>query len=150
LENDEDYSDYFQVAANTLNIYVLLSGFTFTGTTILLGLYPTLGSLSVQFILFFLASLFFCFMFQMVWFNSRLMSLCRNRPPVTKSVVYFNHSTLLSFYLLQFSVVLMFLIWNLIYLSLATGIVWALFASIQLYGYSKYERAHVGGRRDKP
>jgi hypothetical protein len=48
-ENEMDYSDYFQVKANTSNILVLLSGFTFTGITILLGQFPILGSLTAQF-----------------------------------------------------------------------------------------------------
>jgi hypothetical protein len=148
-ENEKDYSDYFQVTANTLNVLVLLSGFTFTAITILLSQYPVLGSLTMQFILFFLASLFFFFMFLMAWFNSMLMKLCRNRPPVTREVVTFNHLLMSSFHLLQLVVVLMFLIWNLIYLALASGVVLALFVFVQTRGYFRSGRSHVNEGEDK-
>jgi len=141
-ENEKDYSDYFQITTNTGNILTLLSGFTFTGITILLSLYPVLGSLAVQFLLFCLASLFFFFMFLMGWFGSMLMKLCRNRPPVTREVLAFNHMTVLGFHLLQLAVVLMFLVWNLVYLALASGVVLALFAFVQMRGYFRSGRSH--------
>lgn len=148
-ENEKDYSDYLQVTANTANMLVLLSGFTFTGITLLLSLYPVLGSLTLQFILFFLASLFFLFMFLLGWSGSMLMRLCRNRPPVTRELVTFNHLLLLGYILLQFAVVLMFLIWNLIYLALASGVVLSLFACVQLRGYFRSGRSHTNGEEDK-
>jgi hypothetical protein len=133
-ENEKGYSDYFQVTANTVNILVLLSGFTFTAITILLSQFPVLGSPAVQFILFFMASLLFFFMFLMGWFNAALMRLCRNRPPVTREVVGLNRLILLGYTLLQLVVVLMFLIWNLVFLSLASGIVLAMFVIVQIRG----------------
>jgi len=133
-ENEKDYSDYFQVTAHTANILALLSGFTFTGITILLSQYPVLGSLTVQFILFFLASLFFFFMFLMAWFDAALMRLCRNRPPVTREVAGLNRLIVLGYTLLQLTVVLMFLVWNLAYLSLASGVVLAMFVILEIRG----------------
>lgn len=148
-ENEKDYSDYFQITANTGNILVLLSGFTFTAITIMLSLFPVLGSLTVQFILFFLASLFFFFMFLMGWFGNMLMKLCRDRPSVTREVVAFNHLTMLGFHLLQLAVVLMFLVWNLIYLALASGVVLALFVFVQIRGYLRSGRSHINGAAGK-
>jgi hypothetical protein len=148
-ENEKEYSVYLQVATNTLNILVLLSGFTFTSITILLSLYPVLGSLPVQFILFFLASLFFCFMFMLTWFNSNLMKLSRNLPPVTREVVLFNRLLISTYTLLQLAVVLMFLIWNLIYLSLASGIVLAIFVILQIQGIKRSKRFHFNEVEDK-
>lgn len=126
-ESEKDYSDFLQIGANTINILVLLSGFTFTGITILLSQFPVLGSLTVQFVLFFLASLFFLFMFLLGMANTMFMKACRNLPPVTRDVVRFNRLIWVSWTLLQFAVVLMFLIWNLVYLTLATGIMLAMF-----------------------
>jgi hypothetical protein len=126
-ESEKDYSDYFQIAGNTLSILALLSGFTFTGITILLSQFPFLDSLRTQLILFFLACLFFLFMFMMTWFNNRLMSRCRNLPPVTREIASFNRLIFLGWTLLQLAVPLMFLIWNLTYLSLASGTMLALF-----------------------
>lgn len=148
-ENEKDYSDYFQVTSNTTNILVLLSGFTFTAITIMLSQFPILGSLTVQFILFFLASLFFFFMFLMGWFSIMLMRLCRNRPPVTREVITFNHLLMSSFHLLQLVVVLMFLIWNLIYLALASGVMLALFVFVQVRGYFRLGRSHINERERK-
>jgi hypothetical protein len=126
-ESEKNYSDYLQIGANTLSILVLLSGFTFTGITILLSQFPVLENLTAQFILFFLASLFFLFMFLSVWANSMWMRFCRDLPPVTREIAVFNLLTILGYMLLQLAVVLMFLIWNLIYLSLASGVVLAMF-----------------------
>jgi len=148
-ENEKDYSDYLQVEANTLSILVLLSGFTFTGITILLSQFPVLGSLTVQFILFFLASLFFLFMFLLVWANVIAMRACRNLPPVTREIAGFNRLTILSYVLLQLAVVLMFLIWNLVYLSLASGVVLALFVIVQMRGLKSFGRLHSNEGEDK-
>ena len=148
-ENEKDYSDYLQIGQNTLNILVLLSGFTFTGITILLSLYPVLGSLGVQFILFFLASLFFCFMFMLTWFNANLMKLARSLPPVTRDVVHFNRLLILTYMLLQLAVVLMFLVWNLFFLSLASGVVLGVFVVLQILGIQRSERFHFRDLEDK-
>ena len=128
---------------NTVNILALLSGFTFTAIAILLSLYPVLDSLTVQFVLFFLAFLLFLFMFLMSWYASNLMRFARNRPPVTRQIASFNHLTMLSYHLIQLAVVLMFLVWNLTYLALASGILLALFAFIVIRGYFKAGRSRV-------
>lgn len=143
LENEKDYSDYFQVTAHTINILVLLSGFTFTGITILLSQYPVLGNLTVQFILFFLASLLFFFMFLLAWFESTLMRLCRNLPRVTSEVADLNRMIILGYTLLQLAVVLMFLVWNLTYLSLASGVVLAMFVIVEIRGLKRLGRLRV-------
>jgi hypothetical protein len=148
-ENEKDYSAYLQVVSNTLNILVLLSGFTFTGITILLSLFPVLGSLTVQFILFFLSSLLFLFMFLLTWLNAMLMRFCRNRPPVTREIAGFNRLTIFGYVLLQLAVVLMFLVWNLAYLSLASGVVLALFVIIQIREVKRMGRLHRNEGEDQ-
>jgi hypothetical protein len=147
--NEKDYSDYLQVGQNTLSILVLLSGFTFAGITILLSQFPVLGSLTVQFILFFLASLFFLFMFLLTWANTIWMRFCRNLPTVTREIETFNRLLISSFMLLQLAVVLMFLVWNLIYLSLASGVVLALFVILQVRGLRSFGRLHSNEGEDK-
>jgi hypothetical protein len=148
-ENEKDYSDYFQVTTNTMNILVLLSGFTFTAITILLSQYPVLGSLKLQFILFFLASLLFFFMFLMAWFGGALMRLCKSRPPVTREVVGLNRLIILGYALLQLAVVLMFLVWNLTYLSLASGVVLAMFVILEIRGIYRVGRLISNEGEDK-
>ncbi len=146
-ESEKDYSEYLQAGTNTVNILVLLSGFTFTGITILLSQFPVLGSLAAQFILFFLASLFFLFMFLLAGANVMLLRVCRNLPPVTKEVAGFNRLVLLSWNLLELAVVLMFLIWDLFYLSLASGVMLAVFIIVQirvLEGWRRFSNGSEG------
>jgi hypothetical protein len=148
-ENEKDYSEYLQVGANTSNILILLSGFTFTGITIMLSQFPVLGSLAMQFILFFLASLFFLFMFLLVWANTIWMRFCGNVPLVTREMAGFNRLLTLSYMLLQLAVVLMFLIWNLIYLSLASGVVLTMFIIAYIRGFKGWGRLHSNEGKDK-
>jgi hypothetical protein len=145
-ESEKDYSDYRQVMGNLSSIVVLLSGFTFTGITILLSQFPVLGSVTSQLILFFLASLFFLFIFLLGWIHGMLTRLCRNVPPVTRDIAAFNRLMMLSWVLLQLAVVLMFLIWNLVYLSLALGVMWAVFNMIQIRGLKGWRRFSVEGK----
>jgi len=149
-KNEKDYSDYLQATQSTLNVLVLLSGFTFTGITILLSQFPVLDSLRGQFILFFLASLLFLFMFLMSWAIGRNLRYCRSMPPVTRDIASFNRLTLLSYFLLQFAVVLMFLLWNLTILSLASGVVLAMFVILTIRGYiGQAGRLHSNEGEDK-
>jgi len=131
-EDEKNYSDFFQIGANTVNILALLSGFTFTGITILLSMSPVLESVRLQFILFFLASLFFLFMYLLLWANGLFMRLCKNLPPLTSEVASFNRLIIVGYMLLQSAVIVMFLIWNFIYVSLASGAVLAMFILLQL------------------
>jgi hypothetical protein len=144
-ENERDYSDYRQVIGNLSNIVVLLSGFTFTAITILLSQFSVLGSLTTQFILFFLAFLFFLFIMLMGTVHVLLSKFCRNFPPVTKDIAGFNRLMILSWVLLQFAVVLMFLIWNLVYLSLASGVMLAIFNIPQIRGVMRTRRLSTEG-----
>jgi len=129
-EIEKDYADYLQVGANLINVLALLSGFAFTAITILLSQYPNLGglnSIASQVVLLLLSSLFFLFMWLLVSYQGRLLHLCRRIPPVTKELAFFNRLINQSYLALQFVVVVMFLVWSLFYLALATGIVWAIF-----------------------
>lgn len=139
-ESERDYSDYRQVLGNLSNIVVLLSGFTFTAITILLSQFSVLGSLTSQLILFFLASLFFLFIMLLGMIHGLLTRLCRNFPPVTKDIAGFNRLMLLSWILLQLAVVLMFLIWNLVYLSLASAVILVIFNIPQIRGVIRTRR----------
>jgi hypothetical protein len=85
----------------------------------------------------------------MAWFSGVLMRLCRNRPPVTREVAGLNRLILLGYTLLQLAVVLMFLIWNLIYLSLASGVVLALFVIVEIRGMIRVGRLHSNEGEDK-
>jgi len=63
--------------------------------------------------------------------------------------VLFNRLLISTYMLLQLAVVLMFLIWNLIYLSLASAIVLAIFVFVQIRGVKRSERFHFNEVEDK-
>jgi len=126
-ENEKDYSDYVQnMLTSTLSTISLLSGFTFTAFTILLTLLPDPSNMISQFTLFFLAALFYLFMTLLHWGHHQIMRYSKNVPPLSKGINTFNFLILLSYMGLGTTIVLMLLIWNLIYLALATGVAWAI------------------------
>jgi len=125
-ENGKDYSEYIQLLSNTGSILALLSGFTFTAFTILLTLLPNPSSIASQFTLVFLAALFYLFMYLLSWGGQWAMRHCKNVPPLSKGTNTFNSLVLLSLFGLEIVIVLMPLIWGLIYVALASGVVWTI------------------------
>ena len=125
-ENEKDYSEYIQLLSNTGSILALLSGFTFTAFTILLTLLPNPSSIASQFTLVFLAALFYLFMYLLSWGGQWAMRHCKNVPPLSKGTNTFNSLVLLSLFGLEIVIVLMPLIWGLIYVALASGVVWTI------------------------
>jgi hypothetical protein len=76
--------------------------------------------------------LFFLLILMLANIHALMARFCRNIPPVTKDIAGYNRLLALIYILIQLAVVLMFLIWNLFYLSLATGVMWALFMIIYI------------------
>ena len=124
--NEKDYSDYIKHLSNLNSVGSLLAGFTFTTLTLLITRLPDPSSIMSQLVLFFIAVLFYLFIFLVGWNANTIIYFCRNVPPKTKQLSIFNLLTVMSYILLGVTVILMFLLWNLIYLALASGIVWAL------------------------
>jgi len=127
IENQKDYSDYIQLLSNTGGILALLSGFTFTAFTILLTLLPNPSSIAAQFILVFLAALFYLFMTLLTWGSPVMMRYSRNIPPLSKGMSTFNSLVFLSYVGLESVMVLMPFVWNLIYVALAIAVLLAIF-----------------------
>ena len=125
-ENEKDYSDYIQLLSNTGSILALLSGFTFTAFTILLTLLPDPSSIASQFTLVFLAALFYLFMYLLSWGPPSMMRYCKNVPPASKGTNTFNSLVLLGYVGLELVIVLMPLVWSLIYVALASGVLLAI------------------------
>lgn len=105
----------------------VFAGFTFTILTLLLTQLPDPSSIMSQLTLFFLAVLFDLLAFLVSWNSINNIYFCKNVPPLTKRIAVFNWLSVLSYSLLGVPIVLMFILWNLIYLALALAVVWALF-----------------------
>jgi hypothetical protein len=126
-ESETDYSCYVQMLSGTGSIISLLSGFTFTAFTILLTQLSDPSGVASQFTLFFLACLFYLFMDLLMWSSGQVLRYTKNIPPLSKGTNTFNFLMLVSFWAMGTTMVLMSFIWNLIYLALATGIMWTTF-----------------------
>jgi len=102
-------------------------GFMFTVITILLTRLPNLDTLQSQLIL-----LFFTVVFNLVGFLAFLLTVegiyfCRRVPPPSKRFTVINVLAFLVTILVGFIVTLLFLLWNLTFLVVASGVVWVLF-----------------------
>jgi len=110
--NEKDYSDYIKHLSNLNSVGSLLAGFTFTTITLLITRLPDPSSIMSQLVLFFIAALFYLFLFLVGWNTNTLIYFCRNVPPKTKQLSTFNLLTVLSYLLLELTVILMFLLWE--------------------------------------
>jgi hypothetical protein len=130
VSTNEDYSNWIQYMSNVIHALSLFSGFTFTSITILLSLLPDPSQISSQVTLFLLSTLLDFFLFLMGWQTILLVYHCKNIPPLTKGLRLTSRLWFSSFALLCMAVTTMFLLWNLTYLALASGIALGLIVAI--------------------
>ena len=131
--SEKDYSDYIKYLSNIGSMYSFLSGFMFTAITVLITRLPDTTSIMVQFALFFMAIMLDIFIFYMGSFYTQVVYLCKNVPSYSGRKSFFNLLSDTSVILgLGGSTVLLFLLWNLIYLALAQTIAWVL-TSVVIY-----------------
>jgi len=131
-----DYSDYMSYQSTIVQTFSLLSGFTFTAITIILAAFPDPSQIQTQIILFVLGVLLNIFLLFVVQEHHILAACLRIAPHLPekwmKSWWFRFNAELLGWAFLSTSVALMFFLWNLIYLAIASVIVTALFI---IYAY---------------
>jgi len=123
--NEKDYSDYIQHSSNISNFLSLVYGFVFTAITILLTQLSAPSSLQSQIILFFLTVLFNVYRYLLDWNLTMTTHYCE-MPPLRREITIFNRVLFISGNLLGSAIVLMFFLWNLVYLALVSGVVYLL------------------------
>jgi hypothetical protein len=127
-ENGEKYTEYVKtLAGSRVTMLSLFSGFTFSTITILLNQLPDPSSLISQLTLFFLVVLFDLCLFLLAWQTLIVLGTynVRNAPARAKwELTVFNLLLTVVFILWGWSVVLMFLLRNLYYLALVSGVLW--------------------------
>ena len=127
-ENDEEYMEYVKDLSRTrVTMLSLFSGFTFTAIVILPNQLPDPSSLISQLTLLFLVVLFDFCVFLLAWQTVIVVGTykIRNAPARAKwELVVFNLLLFIFFILWGWSVVLIFLLWNLYYLALVSGVLW--------------------------
>lgn len=130
---EELYTYLLNMSRVRASVLSFLAGFTFTVISLFLTQLPDPTSVMSQITLFFLTLLFEFFLFLSAWQMSIIISCAPSRVVYAahaqvfrREVNTFNLLMLLGFSLLGMSVMLMFLLWNLFYLALASCIVWIL------------------------
>ncbi|NIQ06632.1 MAG: hypothetical protein GWO20_13160 [Candidatus Korarchaeota archaeon] len=131
--DEKDYSEYINHLSNMGNMYSFLSGFMFTAITVLITQLPDPNRMMAQFVLFFMAGILDMFILYMGSFYQKVLYFCKKVPPYSEKKTVFNLLSDISVLLgVGVSTVLLFLLWNLIYLALAQLIALGI-ASIAAY-----------------
>ena len=157
---EEFYTYLFNLSSVRASVLTFLSGFTFTVITLVLNQIPDLTSVISQMTLFFLALLFEFFLFLSAWQMTIIIGCAPTRIVYAaygrvfkREVATFSLLMFLGLSLLGMSVILMFLLWNLLYLALASGVVWILFivtTSSIIRKSIKRTRVRIEGKSEEP
>ena len=128
IENEEEYTEYVKcISGSRVTMLSLLSGFTFSAITVLLFYLSDSSSFISQLTLFFLVVLFDLCLFLLAWQTIIVIGTwnVRKAPAHSKwELSVFNLLLILVFILWGWSVVLIFLLRNLDFLALISGIIW--------------------------
>jgi hypothetical protein len=124
-----EYSNYISYHIMAANTYSLFMGFTFTATVVLLTLLPNPSLIMLQIILLVLTLTFNILGFLLFHIEAVLAYCVTIAPQLPRK---YNGSILiqlsnLTWYMLTRITVLMFFVWNLTYLAVATAIIGASF-----------------------
>jgi len=151
--NEESYSAYMKWQSNYSNVWALFSGFTFTAINIILTQFPNLSDIRAQTTLFILTVLLDTFLFQLYTRRYIIENCVRIGPPLPKTFSAATSKTLtflaehLSWVLLGVAVLLLFLLWNLVYLAAASGVVGILFV---IFAYTAYVKPFEKLFKERP
>ena len=130
---EEVYTYLLNLSRVRASVLSFNAGFTFTVISIFLNQLPDPTSVMSQITLFFLTLLFEFFLFLLAWQMTIVIGCAPARIVYTayghvfrREVATFSMLMLLGFSLWGMSVMLMFMLWNLLYLALASCVVWIL------------------------
>lgn len=150
-KKEGDYSDYLQHNSGLMQMYAVFSGFVFTVITLLLTLLPDPSQIMAQITLFFLAFLWSLFILIIFVRMSNASYFIRTIPPIPKRPYkIMNWIEYLAWFSLTVPVVLMFFLWNLTYLALASVGMFVLFYIFVLVVFVRpIFRSMAPGRRNE-
>jgi len=151
--NDESYPAYMRWQSNYSSTWALFSGFTFTAINIILTQFPNLSDIRAQTTLFILTVLLDTFLFQLYSRRYIIENCVRIAPPLPKTFTAATSKAQtflaehLCWILLGVAVLLIFLLWNLVYLAAASGVVGILFIILT---YTTYVRPFEKLFKERP
>jgi predicted membrane channel-forming protein YqfA (hemolysin III family) len=122
--DEEDYSDYSRHINTSINGLTLIMGFTFTAITLLLTRLDNPSSLGSQLMLLLLVIIFYLDAFIVEHLSVETLYYCKKVPPRTQKIAVRTALIVLSSALFGLAVPFMFLLFDLAYLSVVTGIIW--------------------------
>ena len=129
--NEKNYSSYLAYESLAAHVLALFAGFTFTAITVLITRLPDPSQILAQVTLFFLTFVLHIFQLILCIGIGYLVYCVKDAPQETKGRKIGMYLWILGFGVWGFAIVLMFLLWNLIYLASATAILYVLFTVLQ-------------------
>jgi hypothetical protein len=123
----KDYTNYIMFLSNGTNVASLFAVFTFTVITLLMTQLPDPSLPFAQVILFFLAFIFDFLIFIIGWTTWLVVYFCEWVPPMTKPARAGTIAAHILYQLFSIVIILMFLLWNLVWLALAALLMWCVF-----------------------
>jgi len=127
-ENEEGYSDYIQHVSNIFNGELFMMGFLSAVFAIVLTQLPDPSALHAQLVLFFFTVLLNLIGFLALAHGVQLIYFCRRIPPFSKRLGALNTLLFLVSILEHGTSTCLFALWNLPLLTIASGILWVMFA----------------------
>jgi hypothetical protein len=140
-ESEDKYSAYRSFYSIVTTTEALFAGFTFAAITVLLTQLPDPTHISVQGTLLFLTVLLNLFTYGLNWTQAAVSNCIRFAPELPKAWWRWNKARTIvlntSEIGLRFSVVLMFLIWSMTYLAIASAVTLVLFTIFEYISIHK-------------
>lgn len=150
-ESEEKYSAYMAFYNIVTTVDALFAGFIFTAITLLLTQLPDPTQISMQVTFLFLTMILNVNMYMLSWNTGAVSNCIRLAPELPKAWWRWNKTrtvlTLVSEIGLGLAVSLMFLIWGMIYLALASVLVLALF---EIFAYVSITKPYLEELKKKP
>jgi hypothetical protein len=135
-EDKTSYSQYFEHNGVIVQVLSLFCGFLFASITILLTTLQNKGGMLAQTAILLLTLIFYFSLYVLLDNLEMAFHYIENIPPMTLKIrPFFN--LLLIFYLFGSSTVVMFLLFDLVYLAAISAIIWAIIVIISINSTAK-------------
>jgi hypothetical protein len=150
-ESEEKYSSYRSYYSSATTVYALLTGFTFTTISLLLTRLADPSQIWVQVTLLFLTVLLNVFLYSLQWTETAIENCIRVAPELPETWHRWKYARTIiagtAEWGWRFSVVLMFLIWNMTHLAIASAIITVLFIVLE---YETINKPYLEELKKKP
>jgi hypothetical protein len=130
-KDENPFSEYFNQNERIIVVLSLFSGFLFTSITLLLTTLQNRGGILGQTTILFLTLIFYFSLYVLLDNLEMGFHYIKNIPPLTLKIrPFFN--LLLIFYLFGTSTIFLFLLYDLFFLAVISGIIWAILVVISI------------------